>query len=95
MKYFSETLNKVFNSEKECVEAEEQHSKALAEAKAKSEALANERAARAKEVEEAYRAAIDAKRKYNEILDKFLKDYGSFHATFKNVDPFFGIFDLF
>lgn len=94
MKYFSEMLNKVFNSEKECLEAEEQHSKAVAEAEAKKKALADERTNRAKKVEELYKQAIEAKKAYDLELRAFLKDYGSFHATFKAVDPFFGIFDL-
>ena len=95
MKYFSETLNQVFNTENECLEAENKHSKALEAAEAKKKALADERATRAKEVEDAYRAAAAAKCEYDRLLREFLKDYGSFHATFKNIDPFFSIFDLF
>lgn len=95
MKYFSETLNKVFNSEAECLEAEEKHAQALAEAKAKKEALTNERAARAKKVEELYKTAAKAKREYEDALNAFVKDYGSFHATFKTTDPFMSILDWF
>ena len=95
MKYFSEVLNQVFDSAEECAQAEEAHNKALAEAEAKKKALTDERANRAKEVEDAYRKAIEAKRDYDKLLGDFLKDYGSFHATFKTTDPFFGIFDWF
>ena len=95
MKYFSEELNKAFDTEKECLAAEKKHSEELAEAKAKKESLAKERADRAKEVEDAYKAAVEAKKAYDKLLREFLHDYGSFHATFKDIDPFFGIFDWF
>ena len=95
MKYFSEKLNKLFDSQEACVEAENAHEKAVAEAEAKKKALADERANRAKKVEELYKQAVEAKKAYDKELSAFLKDYGSFHATFKTVDPFFGIFDWF
>ena len=95
MKYFSEKLNKVFDTEKACVEAEMAHDKTVAEAEAKKKALADERANRAKAVEELYDKAVKAKQEYDKALQGFLKDYGSFHATFKTTDPFFGIFDWF
>lgn len=93
MKFYSEKLNKLFDSQESCVEAESAHDKQVAEAEAKKKALADERATRAKAVEEAYRNAIKAKQDYDKLLQDFLKDYGSFHATFKTTDPFFGIFD--
>ena len=93
MKFYSEKLNQLFNTYELCAQAEEEHDKAVAEAEAKKKALADERANRAKEVEELYKQAIEAKRTYDEALQAFLKDYGSFHATFKTTDPFFGIFD--
>ena len=95
MKFYSEKLNKLFDSEKACAEAESAHDKAVAEAEAKKKALADERATRAKKVEELYKQAVEAKKAYDTELQAFLKDYGSFHATFKTVDPFFGIFDWF
>lgn len=95
MKYFSETLNKVFDSEQACLEAEKQQAEALKAAEAKKKALDDQRATRAKEVEEAYKAAVEAKKKYNQVLQEFLKDYKTFHATFKDVDPFFSFFDWF
>jgi len=93
MKYFSEKLNKIFDSAEACEEAEVAHDKAIAEAEAKKKALADERATRAKEVEDLYKAAVEAKKAYNIALQDFLKDYGSFHFTMKDVDPFFGVFD--
>ena len=95
MKFYSEKLNKVFDTEQACVEAESAHDQAIAEAEAKKKALVEERATRAKEVEDLYKAAVEAKKAYDEKLRAFLKDYGSFHATFKNVDPFFSLLDWF
>ena len=95
MKFYSEKLNKVYDTEQACVEAESAHDKAIAEAEAKKKALVEERATRAKEVEDLYKAAVEAKKAYDEKLRAFLKDYGSFHATFKNVDPFFSLLDWF
>ena len=95
MKYFSETLNKVFDTEAECQAAEEEQAAKKAEAQARKEALTQARATRAKEVEDAYKAAVAAKKEYDTLLKAFLKDYGSFHATFKDIDPFFSLFDWF
>ena len=88
MKFYSEKLNKLFETEKECAEAEDAHEKALAEAEAKKKALAEERASRAKEVEDAYKAVLEAKKLYNEKLDAFLRDYKQFHMTVTSQDPF-------
>ena len=43
--------------------------------------LKETRAARAKEVEDAFNKA-------NELLNKFVEDYGSFHYTYNHCDPF-------
>lgn len=95
MKFYSEKLNKLFDTQEACAEAEKAHEKALVEAVAAKKAKADARAERAKKVEELYKAAVDAKKAYDTELKAFLKDYGSFHATLKNVDPFFSIFDWF
>ncbi len=95
MKFYSEKLNKMFDTQEACAQAENAHEKAVAEAEAKKKALADERATRAKAVEDLYKQAVEAKQTYDKALQDFLKDYGSFHATFKTTDPFFGIFDWF
>ena len=86
MKYYSEELKKFFNTEKECATAEkaylaEEEKKRAAEAK-KNEA----RKARAKEIEDAYTALKDARKKYNDLLDKFCEDYGAYHTSFKSSE---------
>jgi hypothetical protein len=96
MKYYSETLNKVFENEKDCLNAEKEYkAKVEAEEKRKKE-LADSRKARAKEVEDAYKAVIDAQKHYNELKNKFVDDFGSFHMTFSTTDDFHSLFsDLF
>lgn len=78
MKFYSEVTKKIYDSEKELIEAE----KALNESKDK-------RASRAKEVEDAFKVARDAQKKANQLLSAFVKDYGSFKTTIKDEDPFF------
>ena len=94
MKFYSEKLNKMFDSQEACAEAEAAHDKRIAEAEAKKKALAEDRAKRAKEVESAYEAAVTARENYQKILDSFIKDYGSFHMTVKTGEnnPF-NLFD--
>ena len=95
MKYYSETLNKVFENEKDCLNAEKEYkAKVETEEKRKKE-LADSRKARAKEVEDAYKAVIDAQKHYNELLTNFCKKYGSFHMTFSTTDDFHSLFSDF
>ena len=104
MKIYSEKTNKEYATVEECLAAEEEFDKvvaekqaaaekALAEAKAKKKALAAERKDRAIEVENAYKAILDAQKVYHEKLDAFVRDYGSFHMTVKTGDG--NPFDLF
>lgn len=95
MRFYSDKLNKFYESEENCLAAEkafdaEQEQKALAKKK-KDEV----RAARAKEVENAYKAYRDAQKTYHDKLAAFTKDYGSFHMTIKNDanDAFRTFFD--
>ena len=96
MKYYSEQLNTLFDTKEECAAAEEKHARAVAEAEAKKKALAEERAGRAKVVDELYKAMVEAKKNYNDALQDFIRDYGSYHFTYRSSDPFFSsIFNLF
>ena len=58
MKYYSETLNKLFDTEEEIMQAE-------------------------KAYEEIY---LEAGKKYEDELNTFIKKYGSYHATYTNVE---------
>lgn len=77
MYIYSEKTKKRYETVEECLNAEAEFEKALAEEKAHKEKLATERKDRAKEVEEAFKKA-------NTLLNNFVKDYGSFHFTFGN-----------
>ena len=100
MKYYSEKLDKFYETEDECkhdeeIAAEKEH----AEEKRKAE-LADTRKARAKEVEEAYKTILDAQEKYDNLLSEFVKDYGSFHMTISEhnkhrLNPWKDLYDLF
>ena len=92
MKILSEKTGKEYPNVELCLAAEKEYDekvaqekaaqeKALAEAKAKKEQLAAVRKDRAAEVENAYKAILEAQKIYREKLDAFVKDYGSFHMT--------------
>ena len=81
MKYYSESTRLLYDTEKEALEAEKALTeKREAEEKAKAQKKA-ERATRAKEVNEALKAADEANVKARNLLNAFLKDYGSYHTT--------------
>ena len=84
MKYFSEQLNRLFDSAEELETAE---AKAIAEENARKEAeqkKAAERKARAAEVDAARTAMLEATKRYNDVLTQFCKDYGSYHCSVRS-----------
>ena len=85
MKYVSELTKKTYDSEEACLKAEKEFKEAKAKAKAEKEKKDAERSSRAKEVEDAYKKAIDANKAYRDLLNKFVKDYGSFHMTYSST----------
>ena len=91
--YQSELLDKVFESEEECLEAEKEHEKKLALEKAKKE----ERKERAEEVDQAFKDANEAYEKAKELLNKFCEDYGVYHKSYTSstVPTTKSLFDLF
>ena len=97
MKYFSEVTRQYYDTEKACLEAEfkvkeEQNrqtilkEKAAREAKEKQEKLAAARKIRANEVEEARKAMVAAQSKYREVLEAFVRDYGTYHLSLNGED---------
>ena len=83
MKYYSDVTKKLYDTERELVAAEANVIKAQAAEEEKKKA----RAARAKEVEEAYKAVIAAQQHYAELKNKFIDDYGSFHMSLTQKTP--------
>lgn len=93
MKYYSEITNRTYNTEKECIEAEQAIIKAREEKKAKEEKLSKERAERAKIVDEKRVAYVKALEDYREEVQKFVKDYGSYHMSYSSKSPL-SLFDM-
>lgn len=91
--FYSEKLNKHFNTEEECLEAEKAEEKKFEVEKAKKE----ERAKAAKEVEEAFKALEESKEKAYNLLTEFCNKYGPFHTSYstENISPFRSVFDIF
>lgn len=106
MKYYSEKLNKVFNTERECMDAEfkakEQENlakiakeKALREEKEKKEKEAAERKAMADKVEAARKEMVKAQNAYKEALNAFVDKYHTYHFSSSNPADIPTLFDIF
>lgn len=95
MKYYSEKLKKVYDTVEQLKTAEAEYDKAHAAEIKKAE----ERKRRADEITAARKDLQNAQKKYNELVNKFIKDYGSYHATYNGedvsaLDVFYRLFDL-
>ena len=95
MKYYSEKLKKVYDTVEQLQKAEAEYDKAHAAEIKKAE----ERKRRADEIAAARKDLQNAQKKYNELVNKFIKDYGSYHATYNGedvsaTDLFYRLFDL-
>lgn len=78
MRFYSDVLNKPFDTEEELRAAEAKENEKLELAKVAKE----KRAAAAKEVEKLFKEANDKSEEAYKALNDFVKEYGSFHATF-------------
>lgn len=81
MKFYSETLDEVFDTVEDLEEAEH----ALQLKKDKEQALKEARAERAKEVETAMKEANEAAAHARELLNDFVRDYKSFHYSYHST----------
>lgn len=77
LKYYSEKLDKLFNSEEELVAAEAE----VEQKENEKKKLMEERKERAKEVEDALQELSEARKRYYKLLQDFCKDYGYFHYS--------------
>lgn len=90
MKFYSELTKQLYDTEKDLKAAEIEVTKQKAD-----------RAERAKEVTEALKAATEASKKAEKLLQDFVRDYGSFKTTIKDEDVkgtnslFWDVFDKF
>lgn len=94
MKYYSELVNKFFDSVEETEKAEKEYEEKQVEVAKQKEIEAErikklkaDRGLRAKEVDVAYE-------KYKELLNTFVKDYGTYHyeIKFPIIDEFINTF---
>lgn len=82
MKYYSELTKKVYDTEELLVTAENE----LKDKQALEEKKNAQRAVRAKEVEQAYKHCVEARKTYEKLLSDFCKDYKYFHTTINYND---------
>ena len=106
MKYYSEKLNKFYDTADACqhaeFEAKEKENlekikkeRELALAKEKKEKALAERKAAAETVESARKAFNEARKGYYDELNKFCQKYGTYHYTTDGKDEIPSLFDLF
>ena len=97
MKFYSEALNRLFDTEKELLEKETLYVKEQKEKKEREKKLIDEKRARANEVTEAYSKVREMQKTYIKLKNKFIQDYGYFHMSYRDIDdiPYVDIFDLF
>ena len=86
MKFYSEVTNKLYDSEKALIAAEAEVKRLEEEKIAKERAKKEERSKRAKEVENALKAANKAQTEAIALLKAFTKDYGYFHMSYSTDD---------
>ena len=86
MKYVDEYTNKMYDNANDCIAAEKEYVAMKQKKQQEQEQKAAERKARAAEVEEARKAMNTAQHKYHEVLEAFIKDYGSYHLSLKGED---------
>ena len=93
MRFYSDILNKPFDTEEELRAAEAKENEKLELAKVAKE----KRATAAKEVEDAFNAANEAYKAANEKLKAFVNEYGSYHTSVTKVsgDPWDRLFNDF
>jgi len=95
MTIISEKTGKTYETVEDCLADEKKFDLTVEKEENKKKELANTRKERAKEVEDAYNARLEADRLYREKLNKFIDDYGSFHMTINTeVEDPYSIFDF-
>lgn len=106
MKYYSEKLNKFYDTADACEKAEFaakekenlekiKKERELALAKEKKEKELAERKELASKVDEARKNYLAAQKAYREELESFCKKYGTYHYTVENGEEIPSLFDFF
>lgn len=86
MRYYSDITKKFYDTQDECVKAEAEAKQKADKEKYEKEKAVAERKARAQEVEDARKAMVAAQSKYRELLEAFIKTYGSYHLSLNDKD---------
>ena len=86
MKDYSDVTKKLYDSEKECKEAEELLIKAKAEEEAQKLEKTKARKARAEAIDQSYEKLQEAQKEYSKLVAEFVRDYGSYHKTYSHRD---------
>lgn len=94
MKYYSTELNKLFDSAEELEAAERKNKEEKERLEKEKQEKLNQREARAKEVDDAYKAYVAAKKKYKELWVAFLNDYHKYHKTYTDKDADITLWDI-
>lgn len=94
---YSDKTKKKYETVDECLKAEAAFDEEVAQKEAEKKALATQKKERADEVVELYKAVREAEKKYLAARNKFVKDYGYFHMSFRDPDDaaFSDIFSMF
>lgn len=87
-RYYSDVTNKLYDSMDDLEKAEKKTIAEREEKKAKEQKKADERKARAQEVDDLRKAYVDARKAYSEALEKFCKDYGTYHTSISTDNLF-------
>lgn len=90
MKFYSDVTKKLYDTQDALASAEALVLKEKVEAEEKEQ----KRGERAKEVEAAYKAVLEAQAKYTELKNKFIDDYGGFHMTATHKGPVWSAADI-
>ena len=89
MKYYSDKLNRLYDSEEELHKAE----KEVEDQESKKAALSKEKKERAEEIRKAFQKSQDvrsqaikdikkADSEYSQLVQAFIRDYGSYHMSY-------------
>ena len=83
-RFYSDITNKLYDSMDDLEEAEKKIIAKREEKRVAEQKRADERKARAQEIDELQKTYVDARKAYTEALEKFCNDYGTFHQPFSN-----------
>ena len=94
MKFYSEKLDKFFDTANDCIRAEGDYARANIE----KEKLAKEKNAAEAHLTETYKKALDAANEFGKEVDAFIKKYGAVKLETNGEDvglPLFNLFKMF